>query len=572
MRRHNVPCVPIGFLMLLFFQAQVHPADAENALLLGCKPKENVTYLVELTLRRVNRHKDMEPERLHERAVIRYGEAQAEGEGESRVRPEMIILTLESNMKRPHYWGLRTMPPLAKKYPSGRPTRFVDGNASPGRPWHIDWIYRTFDFFPMFPNTPVTPGGKWQTRMDMAFLGSSRYISPVRTEYRLTGLERIEERSCAVIQYTFWGVFKAAKHPEMLQTEFARQRMPEYTLSGKGTVYFDTEAGIIFTKEQQSELTIKRTRKADPEFAKQYPQWAGQAEIVSRYQLSARLICEDEASRLIKEAEEARAKAPKPLEELPEVGPSWKYLVERTITRRELGYKSEKSYVDRAYVHYGAGAKQAGGQIGTAPQVVYVDTQGKRLAKPVVHGPAFTPFDQKKLSLTAELPEFGGPGSGLPLPLAVIATCFDILPTQPHVPLKQGATWSSTIDTFFGYPHAETFRFPATIKCHIERYEKRKARDCAKITYTITGEFKSSEHPERFTEEDLREWRYHLALEGEGVAYFDPEAGVIVEKEQTISWTTSAEKLRLTEDGNEHWVPNVDERTSVTICVSLQGN
>ena len=71
---------------------------------------------------------------------------------------------------------------------------------------------------------------------------------------------------------------------------------------------------------------------------------------------------------------------------------SWKYLVERTTTQRDNLTNKEKVYIDRAFVFFGAGAKQAGGQIKSVPQVVYVDEDGDRLAKAVYYESAIVPI------------------------------------------------------------------------------------------------------------------------------------------------------------------------------------
>ena len=40
---------------------------------------------------------------------------------------------------------------------------------------------------------------------------------------------------------------------------------------------------------------------------------------------------------------------------------SWKYLVERTTTVRDNVANKKEVHIDRVFVYYGAGAKQAGG-------------------------------------------------------------------------------------------------------------------------------------------------------------------------------------------------------------------
>ncbi|MHC4658563.1 MAG: hypothetical protein ACYS83_05215, partial [Planctomycetota bacterium] len=122
---------------------------------------------------------------------------------------------------------------------------------------------------------------------------------------------------------------------------------------------------------------------------------------------------------------------------------SWKYLVERTIKKKDHITGKKEVHTDRAFVYYGAGAKQAGGQIKSVPQVVYVDEDGNRLAKAVYYESAIVPHDSKKLGLFSMLP--GDPGSepNLPGPAHILPKSFSILPLSPEAGLRKGLNWSS---------------------------------------------------------------------------------------------------------------------------------
>ncbi|MHC4482394.1 MAG: hypothetical protein ACYSW4_02475 [Planctomycetota bacterium] len=247
---------------------------------------------------------------------------------------------------------------------------------------------------------------------------------------------------------------------------------------------------------------------------------------------------------------------------------SWKYLVERTTTKWDKLTDKKEIHVDQAFVYYGAGAKQAGGQIKTVPQVVYVDANHKPLRKAVYYESAIVPHDSKKPGLFSMLP--GDPGSdpNFPIRADILPKSFSILPLSPEAGLRKGLNWSSTLYLFYG--ESADFPFPATISHEVIGYERKKQRRCAVIEYKIVGGFKMANHPEWFTQEELREYRGGIGVKGGGMAYFDPVEGIIVEKEQTVSWTHFGEKLERLKDGKIGWVPTVDEEETVTIKVSLQ--
>lgn len=253
---------------------------------------------------------------------------------------------------------------------------------------------------------------------------------------------------------------------------------------------------------------------------------------------------------------------------------SWKYLVKRTTIKQDnLANKTEK-HVDRAFVFYGAGAKHAGGQIKTVPQVVYVDEELKPFPKAVYFESAIVPLNPKKLGLIRKLPEYLklpedlGSRPDSPVPGDTLPKSFSILPLKPEAELKSGLSWSRTWYVFYGV--TPDFPFPVTIEHEVKGYEQKKGRRCALIEYTIAGDLKMADHPEWFTEEELREARAEFSLKGSGTAYFDPADGIIVEKEQAISWTRFGEKLWRFEDGKVGWKPTVDDKKSVRIRVSLQ--
>lgn len=273
-------------------------------------------------------------------------------------------------------------------------------------------------------------------------------------------------------------------------------------------------------------------------------------------------------SRNEPENSQEKAETAEPTPPVEEKGLKWKYFVERTATLRDSLADKTEVHIDRAFIHYGAGAKQAGGQKRGVPQVVYVDENRERLPMAIHYESAFQPLDSKKFALTGNLPEDIGSDPDLPLQVGILVVDFSLLPLEPEAELKEGLGWSSIWYVFYGL--TPDFPFPITIEHKVKSYEQKKGRRCAVIEYTIVGDLKMADHPEWFTEEELREGRGHFALKGNGTAYFDPAEGIIVEKEQTISWTRFGEKLWRFEDGKVGWKPTVDDEKLVRIQVSLQ--
>jgi len=246
--------------------------------------------------------------------------------------------------------------------------------------------------------------------------------------------------------------------------------------------------------------------------------------------------------------------------EVTEEKASWKYLVERTTTLQDNLANKKEVHIDRAFVYYGAGAKQAGGQMKEVPQVVYIDEDKNRLPRAVYYASAFEVLDSKKLTLTGKLRDDIGSDPDLPLQVGILVVDFSLLPLEPEGELKEELSWTRTWYVYIGW---ETkFTFPVTIKQEVNGYERKKGRRCAVIKYTATGEFKHVD--------DKRDLRGEYYLNGNGTAYFDTAEGIIVEKEQTISWTRFGEKLWRFEDGKVGWKPTADDKKTVKIRVVLQ--
>lgn len=542
-------------------------AAAQEPVTLRYKGEENVTYLVERTLKKVKKHKKGETQTLRERAVISYGQRAVEKEDKFLLTPKVFLLSVEGNMeklKRYHTMKEHAVPafePWDVRYATGALPKKGNAHITNGK--YRGWILaEMFEPFPILPKHPVQQGSQWGVNTLMA-LNRETYVFPVQIVHRLQSYEEVKGKNCARIDYTVSGRLETAKHQEMLESRVAKQTKPAFTLKGEGTAFFDPVAGIILKKDQTIEWTKRWTDTLDPSLARKYPHWEVDVDEVNSSHIKVELISAEEASRLIeasplaKKMPEGRAK-PEVAEAREVPVTKWRYYVKRAVVQRDRVAKREKTWVDYALVEYRAGK----------PKVTYVDEE-KRPIEPARHfGPALQPLAGEKLSLTGQLPTFGGPGSGLGWPVRTVAYSFDILPMMPATELTPEMMWESTIDMAFdGLPQA---KFAAAVKHVSKGYEERRARRCLKIEYTITGQFKSAEHPERFTAEELSEHRVEYSLSGEGVAYFDPEAGILVEKEQSVSFTSLYQRLRNLADEKVGWVPQSKKEESVKITLSLE--
>ncbi len=247
---------------------------------------------------------------------------------------------------------------------------------------------------------------------------------------------------------------------------------------------------------------------------------------------------------------------------------SWKYYIERTTTQVDKLLNKTDKHVDRAFVHYGAGAKEAGGQIKTVPQVVYIDANQITLAEAAYYESPIVPASPDKFTFIDKLPDGIGSEPNLPAPSQALPSAFNILPIRPEEKIHKGLAW--TVVWYFSVGMGGGPAFPGVISQEVIGYEQKMGRRCALIKYTIAGELKMDEHPELFTEQELREYKAEFILKGTGTVYFDPAEEIIVEKEQTISWKMFSQQLARLDDNSIGFATQKDEEKIVTIRVSLQ--
>jgi len=275
---------------------------------------------------------------------------------------------------------------------------------------------------------------------------------------------------------------------------------------------------------------------------------------------------EEQDANIIEEAKitQVETASAKPDLLVKEKRPTWKYLVERTIEEYDHVKKKKKVNKTRAFVFFGAEAKKARGQRERSPQVVYIDKDGNRLPDrqaPTAH--PFNPFPVEKLAMTSKFPKNYGESQQKPLPVSSLSEIIEIFPIDPNRPEKKiapGLSWSPTVYfTFFG-PES---MFQPNIEHKVTGYRKIMGRKCAVIEYSITGA-KTIEPPDLYENA-----RFKYGLEGHGTAYFDPIEDIIVQKSQTIRWTTQSEKFDQRDDGKIGLVVKHDVEKTVNLSVSL---
>jgi len=497
------------------------PATAqEETFTLQYRGPEKVSYFVERTFKWVRNRDEENAEIRHQRAIIKYGKSTILDTGVIRLTPQVHLLSEDGKWDK-----LRAaLKPLKIRFPTGM---WTDGWR-----WQVQVMARDHDMFPVFPDKGVKVGESWE--IEGRFTFGRGYNVTAKIVHRLEGVEKMGPRRCAKIKYSFSATCDIAEHPELAIDEISRQIKPVYTLKGEGTAYFDLEMGFVVRQDHRVDQTHRWTGKLK---AKEIPShWRKQTDDIRSSRISVNLISEEEAARLIKEAEEHRGEPPKP-EPAQEPPPQWRYYLERTIVRRDRIQETEKTWLDRAFMGYGP----------AKPRVTYVDESRTPMEEPRNVGPPIQPIKAEKLSLRDKLPEFGGPGSGLSWPVNIIAYSFDILPMMPEDELTPKKRWVTKIQmSFEGIPEAT---FTAAVNHSSNDYEQRKGRRCLKIEYTVSGEYRSADHPDRFSAEQLKEHRVEFSLSGEGVAYYDPEEGILVEKEQTVTWRSVYERLRRVKDG-----------------------
>lgn len=219
-------------------------------------PPENVSYLVERTMKANTKLNGQEPEVLCEQAVIRYREARVDGEGWIQVAPDVHLVSAEGTMQR--LKRLHTLPEHPE--PAFRPLVRYGHRGESGARSEIHFIAREFDGFPIFPEEMVTTGDAWSVSKRMKFPCPDCWFS-ANIAHVVDTLERRNGVLHAKITYTLSGHLATAAHPELQSNQVVGKLNPEFVLDGKGSVWFDCSRGVIVEKTQHIRWSKASTAK-----------------------------------------------------------------------------------------------------------------------------------------------------------------------------------------------------------------------------------------------------------------------------------------------------------------------
>jgi len=539
--------------------SECRTADGQSSVFLRHSIVQNVSYLVERKYKWVLDKDLANPPTCHQRAIVAYGQGKWADTGVMLLTPKARVLFDEAKGKKfnREFW------PLKAKRPDGR---HVDGAR-----WQMQCLAKGYDLFPVFLRRPVRVGEGWRINGKLSYPLTCVEAVAAQIEHRLDALEEVDGRLCAKVSYSLTGALNTADRPEMLTDEIRKMVKPAYTFLVKGVVYFDVRQGIAVRQHHSAKTTCRWTGELDRLTIRLNPHWRQSVDDVYTWEVTTRLISPEEDAQLTKEAEverlkreQAEAAAAANKREEVEVGPAWKYLVTKQI--RSFDKLGERDMTEhcRAFVHYGAGAKKAGGQVEGVPEVVHVDENLKPLAghvslRLVAHSPG-------RLALVAKLPRDMGQDAELPIVLSMFRKEFYIFPVAPDRPFEAGLAWKSTL--YVG-PWASGLRCPIEIDHRVVGYAERKGMRCVVIKYGIAGRYRSVDHPQSAPESRRKNLRGEYHLVGKGRAYVDVHEGIVVEKEQTVSLRRLGQKLVWVEKGKTGWAPSCDDGWSIQTTVLL---
>ena len=549
----------LAFLVIAFTEIPCVLAVAEEFVELKYKPEENLSYLVERKLTLLKKHMDDEISNLDEEAVVTFSKASKAKNGDTLIPSSLTLLNVSGTMKKNQINRLQVLPPGRKKYPTGRLTKFAEGNRENGRPWDVHLIFRTFEAFPIFPQRPVKNNDVWDVQMDMRFCGRPNFNSKVTISHRLANFKIIDGKKLALIKYKFSGVLETANHPEIIKKDRILEKIkPKYTLNGVGKILFDPIAGIVVNKEQEVKWSNRWTGSLDPSLLENFPEWEINVDQVFTCSIKAKLISKDKAQNLVAQAKNRKSNL-SDNNEKENLTPKWTYYLKRTTIKGDKIKKTNKKLIDYALITYGL--KQ--------PEVVYVDDKKMQLkSSRKVKGRAIQPLQSEKLSLLSNLPNFGGTNSKTGWPVALVVDFFDILPMKPEGEMAEEHEWEVKIPiSFSGQSKME---FIATVKHMTKGFHQIQGKKSLKIDYSISGAFNSSEHPELFPNKELSENKLIYSIFGEGTVHFDIENDIVLTKEQSLSWTSKYEILKDFGNSDIRWVPEFDNEEKIILSVSLQ--
>ena len=513
---------------------------------------EDVSYYIERTTSWAKGGDANENLTCLQKALIIYGEKT--GRRKNIMTPKQHLLEVTGKS----YAGLESNRPID--------VRNSEGRWNDGWRWAIRSMVRDHDMFPLFPEEPVSVGDSWSIEGTL-IMPCNEGRAPGKINHKLEAAEVIDGVTCLKISYSISISFASAEHPETMIDDRMKQSKPEYEGSVEGIAWFDPNRGIIIKQEHNGRYSEKWTGELDKRLVRVSDNRRFVDDVFTNHATS-RLISNSEATELLKKANQQKqikvdqeTAREKQQVELELMGPNWKYQVEKTIKNEDKILKKEDTKIDRAIVHFGAAAKQAGGQIKNVPQVVYIDEQGTPLAEPKHYGSTIIPVTEDKFNLILNLPNNYGNEPNLAGPAETLIQSIQILPFMPQEQIKNGISWKRTIYLRLGMSESV---FPAEIQHKVTGYKTIKGKECAVIEYTIEGEYEATDETGRL--------KGQFSIEGNGTAYYDPNEEIIVDKEQSISWNRFGQRLTRTSNGDIGWETTVDDKKTVTITAELMNN
>ncbi len=538
------------FLLTLFVGTASAESSAEEEYLFQRKPLDNVSFLVERKTKWIKNRGEKTVIRK-QLAIVRYGDSRSKN-GAINQKPEVIFLD-ESGNKDELYviWY-----PQKEIWSTGM--------------WRKNWRWRgtvlahSYDMSPVFPETAVKPGQSWKISGTI-FDRKQKTLDDI--VFTFDGFEIVDGTRCAKIKYEIDAKRAAGDFSEMLNNDIAKMTKSEQSLVVKGAAFFDQERGIAIHYEHHSQFTHRWTGSPSKKLLKERPKMRKHVDDTTTIDITARLISNEEADKLIRKAEDAKkvttAKKTEPAEP---AGPVWTYLAERKHTTYHDLDKNPDNKTEnvkaKARVVFRA-EKETGKH--DPSNVIYLDTNGKPIEEKSGYFEGYANI-LEKFTIFETLPEDDPEDTeSAQVSPQMIADGF-MLPLKPKAELRKGLTWT---DTFRMGLWMSEETFPVTATQEVKRFSKKNGRDCAVIDYTIF--FEKSRSGDRFrleSGEEVAEASRTQTIEATGVIYYDPKDDIIVEKTQTYLNTTRSE--RYGQANGKISKSSHARRNKVTIKISLE--
>jgi hypothetical protein len=525
MRTAHQSLVYIACLLALIGSATTQAQEPPLSLQTGVSASYQVTLDVEGSPK-----PDAGPGSITEEAVVKYLHGLAEDGTVSFSIGEVFTLNPSPTLWRFQpfviFPALDTLKAVCRKEPGGGVIVDVTSQKS----FEAGQLTASHDTFPIFPAGDLRRGDRWTVRLSCSVPLALPHRVPLEVEHVFAAVEKDGEEQVAVVKYSTTFAFDSAQHRDVLKYPVDIRRMPVFRLEGEGEARFSLWEGTMLSKKQR--FTWKAQYRREDEGDEDVQGRADAAprvyESVSTMVMRSRLIPEDEAERLVKEAQErqaAAARAPKP----PPPQPRWVYRGTRTDTTRDLLKGTEKTQKYHARIGYGAGGR---------PQVVEMDAEGQPTGSNMQFQTSREKVDAWQ-PLSA-MPADAGRVAKRPFLATLFARAWGVLPVVPDGTPKPGDQWSVT--AYLAIDFAKTV-IPATVQHACSRIMDAQGNERLRIEYHWDWHLDSREHlRDEWPEEALRRGRWELTLAGEGRADVDPKTMIVC-----AYWQRSSVTVRTTE-------------------------